>query len=139
MMSFSQYILSKIAEESVELTKEVLKGQQQGLFSDHRGRRNVDYIRQEFIDLYARAQVLEVCEDITEQGGTDFELLPVRLDMTESNMLDVSLSVAKMCYYAQMAAASGMVELTQGEAEYVAEEADYWREYLEINKPVENK
>ncbi|ABY62972.1 hypothetical protein ST201phi2-1p141 [Pseudomonas phage 201phi2-1] len=133
MMSFSQYVLSKIAEESVELTKEVLKGQQQGLFSNHRGQRNVDYIRQEFIDLYARAQVLEACDDIKEQGGVDFELLPIRLDMTESNMLDVSLSVAKMCYYAQMAVASGTLELTPSEAEYVAEEADYWREHLDIH------
>lgn len=133
MMTFTQYILSKVAEEAVEFTKEVLKGQQQGLFSDHRGRRNVDYIRSEFIDLYARSTVLEKCSELTSGEQGKFELLPIRLDMTEDNMLAVDESIAKMCHYTLMAVSNGHVTLTTDELEYVTEQAEHYREILAFN------
>lgn len=134
MMTFVQYILSKVAEESVEFTKEVLKGQQQGLFSSHRGKRNLDFIREEFIDLYARASVLEKCSELNNVGDTPFELLPIRLDLTESNMLDVDYSIAKMCYYALMAYNSGQIKLTENELEYVILQADIHKEIMKLDK-----
>lgn len=132
MMTFVQYLLSKVAEEAVEFTKEVLKGQQQGLFSDHRGRRNIDYIRDEFIDMYARASVLEKCSELDGGELCKFELLPVRLDMTESNMLDVDRSIAKMCHYTLMAVRNGHVVLTDDELTFVTDRAEVYKEILEL-------
>lgn len=133
MMTFAQYLLSKIAEESVEFTKEVLKGQQQGLYSDHRGKRNIDYIRQEFIDLYARASVLEKCSEFEGGELSKFKLLPVQLDPTEDNMLAVDVSISKMCHYTLMAARNGHVVLTEDELVYVTEQADKFnsRKYID--------
>lgn len=133
MMTFAQYLLSKVAEEAVEFTKEVLKGQQQGLYSNHRGRRNIDYIRDEFIDMYARASVLEKCSEFDGGELSKFQLLPVRLDMTESNMLDVDASIAKMCYYTLMAVRNGHVVLTADELTFVTEQAEIHKEILAIN------
>lgn len=133
MMTFVQYLLSKVAEEAVEFTKEVLKGQQQGLFSDHRGRRNIDYIREEFIDIYARASVLEKCTELNGGERPKFELLPIRLDMTESNMLAVDESIAKMCHYTLLAVRNGHVMLTDDELAFVSERAEWYKEILAIN------
>lgn len=132
MMTFVQYLLSKVAEEAVEFAKEVLKGQQQGLYSDHRGQRNIDYIRSEFIDMYARASVLEICSELDPRDGTRFELLPMRLDMTEDNMLSVDRSIAKMCHYALMAFNNDQIWLTTAECKFVEERAQVYKEILEL-------
>lgn len=132
MMTFAQYLLSKVAEESVEFTKELLKGQQQGLYSSHRGQRNIDYIRDEFIDIYARASLLEICSELKTSHGPSFELLPMRLDMTEENILSVERSIAKMCHYALMAFNNRQLELTCAEHNFVEERALIYKEILEI-------
>lgn len=132
MMTFTQYILSKVAEEAVEFTKEVLKGQQQGLYSVHRGQRNIDYIRNEFIDMYARASMLEHCSDLEGSELSKFHLLPIRLDTTEDNMLAVDYSIAKMCYYTQIAHSNQQVFLTEAEFEYVTKQASIHTEILEL-------
>lgn len=133
MMTFVQYLLSKVAEEAVEFTKEVLKGQQQGLYSDHRGKRNIDYIRDEFIDLYARSTILEKCSELNDVGELTFELLPMRLDMTEDNMFSVTVSIAKMCHYTLIAVQNGHVSLTDDEMTFVKERAEWYKEFLAIN------
>jgi hypothetical protein len=139
MMTFAQYLLSKVAEEAVEFAKEVLKGQQQGLYSDHRGMRNIDYIRAEFIDLYARASVLEKCSEFDGGELCKFELLPIRLEMTESNMLDVDASIAKMCHYALMAFNNSHLWLTSSELKFVEERAEWYKEILAMEELTKEK
>ncbi len=132
-MIFSQYVLSKIAEEAIELAKEILKGQQHGLFSGHRGHRNINYVRDEFIDMMARAEVLSKCSDIQNKCGDAFELFPAYIGVTERNMLDSDISIAKMCHYALLDYKEHRLTLTTSELEYVSIQADIYKEYLKIN------
>lgn len=51
MLNLTEYWLSKLAEECLEVGKEALKGQQQGLDSTHRGRSNLEYVQDELDDV----------------------------------------------------------------------------------------
>lgn len=114
-MNLTQYVLSKVAEEATELAKEALKCQQQGLFSDHRGKANHEYVRDEFIDLIARSTVLDWCSDVIEQKGDQFSLLINRYTMDREIINKVINSVNKMCYYAYMAYNNGHLQLDDRE------------------------
>lgn len=115
MMTLTQYLLSKIAEESAEFSKEVLKGQQQGLFSEHRGRKNYEYIQDEFIDLIARSTLLNVCDDVLDEVGENFDMLINRHSFNRETNLKMQKSIEKMCYYAVMARDAGHLQLTEKE------------------------
>lgn len=115
MMTFTQYVLSKMAEESAEFSKEILKGQQQGLFSEHRDKKNFEYIQDEYIDIIARSTLLNECSDIVEKVGRDFNLLINRRALDRETNLKIHRSICKMCYYAYMAFSNGHLQLTDFE------------------------
>lgn len=115
MMSLSQYLLSKVAEEAAEFGKEVLKGQQQGLFSDHRGRKNYEYIQDEYIDMIARSTLIGMCEDVIAEVGPDFKLLVDRHKLDRDTNLKMQRSIDKMCYYAYVSYVNGHLDLTEAE------------------------
>lgn len=115
MMSLTQYLLSKLAEESAEFSKEVLKGQQQGLFSEHRGKKNYEYIQDEFIDIIARSTLLNACNDVLDAVGENFDLLINRHSFNREINLKMQASIDKMCYYAVMARDGGHLQLTEKE------------------------
>lgn len=115
MLTLSQYVLSKIAEEATELAKEALKGQQQGLFSTHRGKTNHEYIRDEYIDLIARSTILNWCSDIKDKQGDKFNLLVDRYTIDRATNELMQQSINKMCYWAYFSYKSGQLELTEEE------------------------
>lgn len=115
MMSLTQYILSKVAEEATEFGKEVLKGQQQGLFSDHRGRKNYEYIQDEYIDMIARSTLLAECDEVIAEVGREFNLLINRRDLDRNANIKIQRSIDKMCYYAYMAYEGKQLELSERE------------------------
>lgn len=135
MMSFTQYVLSKVAEEATELAKEALKGQQQGLFSDHRGRKNYEYIQDEYIDLIARSTLLSYCDDVIAQGTDKFSLLVDRHDLSIEANVKMQRSIDKMCYYAYMSYQNGYLALTSKEQDLV--EHHYNQHVTRLNNQTE--
>lgn len=115
MMTLTQYLLSKVAEEATELAKEALKGQQQGLFSNHRGRKNYEYIQDEYIDLIARSTLLNQCDDIIAEVGEGFNLLVDRYKLDRDINVRIQQSIDKMAYYAYMAFSNGYLRLSERE------------------------
>lgn len=134
MMTLTQYVLSKMAEESAEFSKEILKGQQQGLFSDHRGKKNFEYIQDEYIDIIARSTLLNECHDVMEEVGRDFNLLINRRALDRDSNLKIQRSIGKMCYYAYMAFDNGHLQLTEYEEGIVAHYRDTYLAFINNHK-----
>lgn len=114
-MNLTQYLLSKMAEEAVELAKEALKGQQHGLFSDFNGKKNLEYIRDEYVDLIARSTLLNYCEDVISVVGEKFDIFVDRFKLDRELNKQMQLSIEKMCYYAYQDYECGNLQLTEKE------------------------
>lgn len=128
-MTFTQYLLSKIAEECGEVAKEALKGQQQGIDSTHRGKTNLEYIRQELLDLIAVVAMFEMqpqVQNLLQQQNATLLLGRVADPMREAR-------IDKRCFYAVLAERNGNVHFTDSERDFITKRSNI---YVQCNPEV---
>ncbi len=119
-MTFTQYLLSKLAEECQEVAKEALKGQQQGLMSTHRGRTNQALLCDEILDFHA---ILHMLEQHTGEPGHGEGFNRFRI----ANMAELNSRIDKRCYYAYLSFQNGFTVLSDWEEEMVRAGALRWQ------------
>lgn len=137
-MDWTQYLLSKMAEEAVEVAKEALKSQQQGIDSTFRGCTAAHAIRGELIDLYGVIAMLD------SHGPVLAALDGKRwLQIPDSDQVDVDFDeglrrkAIKVCYYAMFAFESKELRLTEPQFHYIQHAANVWvNEGGEAPKPI---
>ena len=126
-MNWTQYLLSKLAEEAVEVAKEALKSQQQGIDSTFRGCTAANAIRGELIDMYGVVAMLDSHGPVVAalEGK---RLLPIPdLEMLDRDFEEsVKRKALKVCYYAMFAIESKELQLTEPQFQYVRHAAHVW-------------
>jgi hypothetical protein len=94
MMTLTQYLLGKLAEEASEVAKEALKGQQFGTDSDYQGKTNSELICSELIDVATIIYLLK------EWGDPNIRDMFSALDYNGSkNKADIIGRIPKVIYY----------------------------------------
>lgn len=124
-MNWTQYLLSKFAEELSEVIKEVLKNQQQGIGSEWMGKPAIVSMRNEFYESIAVMQMLSVCADVRQGLGENNYLLPPINGNTTFEAILLNKKM-KVCYYAMFAIKSGNLKVDDGEFNHIKSLAIKW-------------
>lgn len=111
-MSWTQYLLGKLAEEASEVTKEALKCQQQGVASPWKGRAAIFELRNELIEVMAVCQMLEGEADV-QKALDEHRLIHMPSENEDLDFHDIKYAkIERVCYYAMFAYRSGNLELS---------------------------
>ncbi len=78
MMTYTQYLLCKLAEEASELAQAAMKAQQFGLQDTHQGETNEQRIRSELIDIKAVESLLLEIHALKQPRGQDHAKAVIR-------------------------------------------------------------
>ena len=124
-MNWTQYILSKLAEECTEVSKEALKNQQQGVGGEWQGKPAIYTVRSEFYEAIALMQMLGDRPDVEAALGSGNYILPPIEGNSTFNAV-VANKKAKVCYYALFAYTNGNLSLTETEFDHVYTAGVQW-------------
>lgn len=115
-MNWTQYLLGKLAEEAVEVAKEALKNQQQGVDSPWKGKPAIYEVRKEMLEMVAIAQLLDQQSDVANALGALKYLSPIpSIDSVKDDEIVriIKNKIDRICYYALFSYKSGNLVLTR--------------------------
>ena len=122
-MNWTQYLLSKLAEEAVEVAKEAMKCQQQGVASQYKGRNAIFELRNELIEVMAVAQLVGDEVDVVNALG-HYRIVHLPSESEDDDFYDIKFAkVGRLFYHAMFAYQAGTVDVSRARFQHIKDAA----------------